>query len=212
WLPLGEMLAQTGERLDSILATAGSTAEVFLETRHVFERLARARPLVLVFDDVHWAEPTLLDLVEYLAARAAGPILCLFLRRPERGASRLGVAAEALRLGPLDAREAGALAAEADSELRAGLVEAAGGNPLFLEQLIAFLREGGASDAVPPSLESLIASRLDLLDAEEQDLLQRAAVVGRSFDRALLLELDEPVERLARLTDQGVGRRRPRGG
>jgi predicted ATPase len=103
------------------------------------------------------------------------------------------------------------LAAGIGEEVRSGLVEAAGGNPLYLEQLIAFLREGGTSDAVPPSLEALIASRLDLLDAEEQDLLQRAAVVGRRFDRALLLELDASVELLAGLTEKGVVRRRPGG-
>jgi DNA-binding SARP family transcriptional activator len=208
WLPLGEMFAQSGEQLDSILGTAASTAEIFLEARHVFERLARTRPVVLVFDDVHWAEPTLLDFVEYLAARAAGPILCLCLGRPEVTESRPALAGAAIRVGPLDDQEAEALAAGVESGMRAALVDAAGGNPLFLEQLIAFLREGGARDAVPPSLESLIASRLDLLGPEEQDLLQRAAVVGRTFERALLLELGGKVERLAGLEENGFVRRR----
>jgi tetratricopeptide (TPR) repeat protein len=207
WLPLGEMLSQAGERLDSILAEAESTAEIFFETRLVFERLACARPVVLVFDDVHWAESTLLDFVEYLSARAAGPILCLCLSRPELAESRPALADGAIRLEPLSDDESEVLAAGVKLELRAGLVEAAGGNPLFLEQLSAFLREGGGSDAVPPSLEALIASRLDLLDSEEQDLLHRAAVVGRSFDRSLLLEIGGKVERLAGVTEKGVVRR-----
>jgi DNA-binding SARP family transcriptional activator len=211
WQPLGEMLAEAGEQLDTVLGTAASTAEIFLETRHVFERLARARPLVLVFDDVHWAEPTLLDLVEYLAARAAGPILCLCLGRPEVTESRPALAEGAIRVGPLEDHEAEALTADVESGMRAALVDAAGGNPLFLEQLIAFHREGGATEGVPPSLDALIASRLDLLDTEEQDLLQRAAAVGRSFDRAVLLELGGKVERLAELEEKGFVRRRVSG-
>lgn len=211
WLPLGEMLAQADEQLDSILTAAGSTADAFVETRLVVERLARSRPLVLVFDDVHWAEPTLLDLVEYLGARAAGPILCLCLGRPEVAEARPALARSAIRLGPLGEEESEALAAGIEPGLRGGLVEAAGGNPLYLEQLIAFRREGGADDAVPPSLEALIASRLDLLDGEEQDLLQRAAVVGRSFDTALLLELDGRVELLGGLAETGIVERRPDG-
>ncbi|HEU5213987.1 MAG TPA: BTAD domain-containing putative transcriptional regulator [Gaiellaceae bacterium] len=212
WLPLREMLAQAGERLDSILATAASTGEIFLETRQVFERLARTRPLVLVWDDAHWGEPTLLDLVEYLAAQAAGPILCLCLSRPEVVESRPALAKDAVRLAPLGEREAETLAADLDAGPGAGLLDAAGGNPLFLEQLIAFRREGGAGDAVPPSLESLIASRLDLLGPEEQDLLQRAAVVGRTFERAQLLELGGMVERLTGLEDKGFVRRLAGGG
>jgi len=207
WLPLAEMLEQAGERLDSILATASSAGEVFLKTRLVFERLALAHPVVLVLDDVHWAEPTLLDLVEYLAAWAAGPILCLCLARPEAADARAALLERAIKLGPLEEAEAQVIAAGVESGLRPPLIEAAGGNPLFLEQLAAFVQEGGAIDAVPPSLEALIASRLDLLDATEQDLLQRAAVIGRAFERALLLELGGFVERLPELEEKGFVRR-----
>jgi DNA-binding SARP family transcriptional activator len=207
WLPLGETLEQAGERLAVILGTAASAGEIFLETRLVFERLARARPVVLVFDDVHWAEPTLLDLVDYLGARAAGPILCLCLGRSGLVETRASLAEQAIRLGPLSDEEAEKLSAGVEPGLRGTLIEAAGGNPLFLEQLIAFLREGGVIEAVPPSLEALIAARLDLLDAEEQALLQRAAVVGRSFERALLPELGAVVERLAGLEENGLVRR-----
>ncbi len=92
WLPLGQMLEQAGERLDTLLETAGSSGEIFLATRHVFERLAVERPLLLVFDDVHWAEPTLLDLVEYLVDQAEAPILCLCLGRPDLAESRPALA------------------------------------------------------------------------------------------------------------------------
>ena len=212
WLPLGEMLQQAGERLDGILERVTSPGEVFLETRQIFERLARVRPVVLVFDDVHWAEPTLLDFVDYLSLHAAGPILCLCLGRPELVETRPYLAANAIRLGPLSDEEAEALSAGVDSTLRPALLSAAGGNPLFLEQLIALAKEGGTIDAVPPSLEALIAARLDLLEPEEQALLQRAAVVGRSFERALLPELGGVVERLAGLEEKGLLRRPVRGG
>ena len=212
WLPLAETLGRTDERLDSILAKAASAGEVFLEIRHAFERLAAERPLVLALDDVHWAEPTLLDFVEYLAEQASGPILCLCLARPELVESRPALAARAIRLQPLSDRQAQTLAAAAEPTLRRRVVAAAGGNPLFLEQLLAFAREGGAIESVPPSLEALIAARLDLLDAEERALLQRAAVVGRTFQRAALPELGAAVERLAGLEEKGFVRRLARSG
>jgi DNA-binding SARP family transcriptional activator/tetratricopeptide (TPR) repeat protein len=208
WLPLAEMFEQAGEHLDTVLAGASSPGEVFLQTRGVFERLAEERPLVLVFDDVHWAEPTLLDLIEYLAERAAGPILCLCLARPELIDGRPALAAGAIRLGPLADKQAELLAAGVEPELRAGLIGAAGGNPLFLEQLIAYTKEGGAIDAVPPSIEVLIAARLDLLAPEERALLQRAAVVGRLFQRSVLQELGAEVRCLAGLEEKGFVRRR----
>jgi DNA-binding SARP family transcriptional activator/tetratricopeptide (TPR) repeat protein len=208
WLPLAEMLERAGERLDPILAGAGSPGEVFLEVRRVFERLAGERPVVLVFDDVHWAEPTLLDLVEYLAVRAEGPILCLCLARTELLDERPKLGDGAIRLGPLAAPQAEKLAAGVEPGLQARLVEAAGGNPLFLEQLIAFAAVGEALDTVPPSVEDLIAARLDLLAPEERALLQRAAVVGDVFGRAVLKELGGEVRWLSELEEKGFVRRR----
>src|SRR5262249_54900949 len=155
---------------------AGSSGEVFLATRQVFERLAGERPLLLAFDDVHWAEPTLLDLVEYLAD-AEAPILCLCLARPELGEIRPGLATGAILLDSLTDGQAEKLAGRADPELRPGIVAAAGGNPLFLEQLVAFANETGTLDDLPPSVEALIAARLDLLPSEQLEVLQRAAVV-----------------------------------
>jgi DNA-binding SARP family transcriptional activator len=207
WLPLAGMLEQAGEYLDPILEGAGSPGEVFLEARRVFERLARERPLVLVFDDVHWAEPTLLDFVDYLAAQADGRILCLCLARTELLEERPALADGAIRLRPLADRQAETLATGVEPALRARVVGAGGGNPLFLEQLVAYAKEGGSLDVVPPSVEALIAARLDLLDVEERALLQRAAVVGRLFQRGVLLEFGAEARRLPGLEEKGFVRR-----
>lgn len=113
----------------------------------------------------------------------------------------------AIRLGPLGDRQAETLAAGVEPELRERVVGAAGGNPLFLEQLVAYAEEGGSLDAVPPSVEALIAARLDLLDAHERALLQRAALSGRLFQRAVLRELGAEILRLPGLEEKGFVRR-----
>jgi DNA-binding SARP family transcriptional activator/tetratricopeptide (TPR) repeat protein len=207
WLPLHGMFEQAGERLDAVLETAGSSGEIFLATRQVFERLAAERPLLLVFDDVHWAEPTLLDLVEYIAAHAEGPILCLCVARPDLADARAGIAEGAIGLDVLTDRQAEELAAAVEPQLRAEIVAAAGGNPLFLEQLVAYANETGALEGVPPLLEALIAARLDLLAPEQLGVLQRAAVVGRLFQRADVQELGRGVELLPGLEEKGFVRR-----
>jgi DNA-binding SARP family transcriptional activator/tetratricopeptide (TPR) repeat protein len=202
WLPLREIFDQAGEQLDPIVENASSPGEVFLAARRVLESVAAGRPLVVGIDDVHWAAPTLLDLVEYLAARAEGPILCLCLSRPELLDQRPEWPGDVLRLAPLSDGQAAKLAGEIEAELRDRVVATAGGNPLFLEQLIAFARESGSIDAVPPSVEALIAARLDLLVPAELDALQRAAVVGRVFQRAALQELGGDVEVLRGLEEK----------
>jgi DNA-binding SARP family transcriptional activator/tetratricopeptide (TPR) repeat protein len=207
WLPLAQILEQAGERLDEILTGAGSPGEVFLEARRVFARLAGERPVVLIFDDVHWAEPTLVDLVEYLDGRAEGPILCLCLARTELLDERPVLGDGAIRLGPLAEEQAAELAANVAPELQARLIDAAGGNPLFLEQLIAFAAAGGALDTVPPSVEDLIAARLDLLAPEHLGVLQRAAVVGLVFERADVQELGADTGLLPELEEQGFVKR-----
>jgi DNA-binding SARP family transcriptional activator/tetratricopeptide (TPR) repeat protein len=207
WLPLADMLGQAGEGLDTVLETAGSSGEIFLATRQIFERLAAERPLVLVFDDVHWAEPTLLDLAEYLSGRAEGPILCLCVARPELADGRPAFAEGAIRLNALTDRQAEQLAAAVEPELRPEIVAAAGGNPLFLEQLVAYANERGVLESVPPSVEALITARLDLLAPERLGVLQRAAVVGRLFQRADVQELGPGVELLPELEEKGFVRR-----
>ena len=181
-------------------ATAGDTAWA---VRRSFETLARERPLVVIFDDVHWAEPTFLDLVEYLGAWTDdAPILLLAIARPDLLDERptwadpeAGVAT--LRLGPLDGDDTRTLVTNlagdsVDEDQRGRVVELAEGYPLFAEQLVAWIEESGEDDdlaAVPATIEALLASRLDRLDADERAVLERAAVVGREFWRGAITAL-----------------------
>jgi predicted ATPase len=180
--------------------------EIFWAVRILLETLARARPLIVVVEDVHWAEATFLDLLEYLLGFATGPLLLvcsartdLFELRPDW--SRPRPHATTLLLEPL---------AEADSELlvdrllagaglperlRGGIVETAEGNPLFLEQMLALARESGDGEiALPPTIQALLAERLDRLQPGERLIAEAASVEGRLFHRgtvaALLSEAD----------------------
>jgi DNA-binding SARP family transcriptional activator len=179
--------------------------EAFWAVRVLLEALAGDDPLVVVFDDVHWAEPALLDLVEYLADRIVAPVVLVCLARPELLDARPGWAGaasaiRAVQLGPLAVAEAQALLVGLDSERmedreRARIVERAGGNPLHLEQLYAFVADegGGPSfDAVPPTLEAILGSRIDLLSPEARETLQRAAVAGLDPTRGIVVDLSEP--------------------
>src|SRR5262249_47307147 len=170
FLPLEEMVAQIGvepatvlageddrelvaERIASLLGrteATSSTGEGFWAMRRLFGGLARERPLVAVFEDVHWAEPTLLDLIEYLAATEA-PILLLCLARPELLDTRPdwapAPATVSVQLARLPDEEARALIEAIDGRLTTGLhdriAEIAEGNPLFVEQLLVYAREAG---------------------------------------------------------------------
>jgi len=198
------LIAERVTQLTGQAEGAASTGEVFWAVRRFLEALALEHPLLVVLEDVHWAEPTLLDLVEYLNAwTAEAPLLVLCLARHELLDERpgWGGADRALSLPPLGEAEADALVAEiAGEELdatgRARIVEVAEGNPLFLEQLLAFTDEAGvdALAAVPPSVEALLASRLDRLEPEDRALLERAAVIGREFSRSALVHLSPPAE------------------
>jgi class 3 adenylate cyclase/tetratricopeptide (TPR) repeat protein len=179
------------------------TEEIFWAARILFERLARDRPLTVVVDDIHWAEPTLLDLIEYVAGFARGPILIactaradLFDQRPHW--SRAG----AVELEPLDEQEAvvlmDALLAEAElsPKVRDRIRERAEGNPLFVEQMLALASENGNGDiAVPATIQALLAARLDHLSDEERGILVRGAVEGRLFHRGAVSTLVTETER-----------------
>jgi DNA-binding SARP family transcriptional activator len=183
----------------------GSTGEVLWATRRVFEALARKRPLVVVLEDVHWAEPSMLDLVEYLESWISdAPVLVLCLARPSLLEERpgWGRSSQTVELGPLSTEEAGELVsrlAERDltEALRERIVTVAEGNALFLEQLHAYLTEDVAAsdvDVVPPTVEALLASRLDTLETGGRALIERAAVIGRDFARSAVLHLSPPGE------------------
>ena len=159
-------------------AQAAPLGESYWAVRRLLEALARTQPVLLVLDDVHWAEPALVDLVDYLADRADAPLLVLCLARPELERP-LG---EPLALGPLGEEEARAIVAGTavvDEATRERIVELAEGNALYAEQLASFAAEGG--EGLPPSLEAVLAGRLGRLEQAERSVLQRAAVVGREF-------------------------------
>ena len=192
---------------------------LFFSVRVFIEAVARDRPTLLVFEDLHWADSSLLDLVELLAGRLRDlPILVLALARPDlldaRPAWGGGLAGyTALPLEPLSAEEArvlaGHLLADGASEQVAASAE---GNPLFIEQLAATMLETSASGrvALPNSIRGLLAARLDALPREERSLLLDAAVVGKTFWRGALEAMgddDACGERLAALERRDLVRR-----
>jgi len=200
-LASGILAAVEGERSREELAWAA---------RAWAQKLAQAQPLVLVFEDIHWAEDPLLDLVEHLAAWVRdAPLLLLCLARPELLDVRPGwgggrVRATAIELEPLahsdSEKLADALLAEhsLDGAVRDAVLEKAEGNPLFVEETIRMLvqEEGRAPDGIPDTLQALIAARIDGLPDPQKTLLQHASVMGRSFWpgalAALAPELEDP--------------------
>ena len=176
-------------------ALGGGRSEAFAAWRQFVEALAEARPLVLVFEDLHWADDGLLDFVDYLAEWAGGvPLLVVGTARPELLARRPGWGGGkpntvTLSLAPLSdqdtARLIGLLRGRAvlDAGQQTMLLAQAGGNPLYAEQYVQMLAEQGAGRElpVPDSVQGIIAARLDLLAAADKRLLQDAAVIGKVF-------------------------------
>jgi class 3 adenylate cyclase/tetratricopeptide (TPR) repeat protein len=170
-------------------------AEAFAAWRRLFEALAERRPLVLVFEDLQWADDGMLDFVEHLVDWATGvPLLVvcgtrpeLLDRRPGWGAGKQNSAI--VSLTPLShddtARLVHALREQAvlPAEVQSALLARAGGNPLYAEEFVRMAAEAGGEDElpVPESVQGLIAARLDLLPDREKSLLQDAAVVGKVF-------------------------------
>jgi DNA-binding SARP family transcriptional activator len=178
-------------------ADTASLGESYWAVRRLLESLA---PAVLILDDVHWAEPALLDLVDYLGERTQAELLVLCLTRPELERP-LG---DSLRLGPLDDEEARQLVPpDLNEETRERIVELAEGNALYIEQLASFAAEGG--EGLPPTLEAVLAGRLGRLDPPERAVLQRAAVVGREFSFGAVATLTggEVARNLAALSRAG---------
>ena len=175
---------------------AGAAEEIFWSVRKALERRARTRPLVLVLEDIHWADPTLLDLVEHLVdwTRDA-PILLLCLARPELIDARPAWKGLKIALDPLSNLESDELIEELigrspiEEATRARVRDVAEGNPLFVEQLLAMLGEGGEIGRVPPTIQALLAARLDTLPESERTVLERASVVGLEFEWEALGEL-----------------------
>jgi predicted ATPase/class 3 adenylate cyclase len=166
--------------------------------RRLFEELAEERPLVALVEDLHWAEPTLLELLAHLRDRAAAPILLLCTARPELLESMPGWEAT-VRLEPLQLDEVEELIDDfaLGRDARAQVVEASGGNPLFAEELAYLLREHPEETSIPTTLSALLTARLDRLPDDERRIAERASVEGVVFHRGALLELSPANERPA---------------
>ncbi len=168
-----------------------SAEEIAWGFRKLLEEQAHEKALVCVFDDIHWGEETFLDLIEHVADLSRdAPLLLLCLARPELLDRRPGwgggkLNATTLLLEPLSAEEMNLLVDElggVDEELRAKILTTADGNPLFLEEMIALVRASRNGDiAVPPTIQALLAARLDQLDPSERHVLERGAIEGRVF-------------------------------
>ncbi|HJQ50725.1 MAG TPA: AAA family ATPase [Gaiellaceae bacterium] len=166
--------------------------EVFAAWRRFLEALADERPLVLVFEDLHWADDALLDFIDQLVDRvAAVPLLVLATARPELLQRRAGWGggkpnAATISLSPLTEAETtqlleGLIEKPADTDLQEALLARAGGNPLYAEQYARVLVERGDFDELPETVQGIIAARLDALTEDEKLLLQDAAVMGQVF-------------------------------
>jgi class 3 adenylate cyclase/tetratricopeptide (TPR) repeat protein len=179
-----------------------STSEAAWAFRRLLETVALAMPLVVVFDDIHWGEPTFLELVEHVADLSRdAPILLLCVARPELLDRRVGWGGGKLNattslLEPLDARatemliEALLAGGELDDALRVRIRDAAGGNPLFVEEMLALVRESGNGQVtVPPTIQALLAARLDQLEPSERGVLERGSVEGKEFHRGAVVAL-----------------------
>jgi DNA-binding SARP family transcriptional activator len=189
---------------------SGTTEEIFRAVRRELERLAGERPLVVVLDDVHWAEPTLLDLVGHVAEWSQGaPILLLCLARPELlethpdwGAERSN--ATTLALESLSTTDCSALIAQLpggeqlSDEARTRITDFAGGNPFAVEQLLALQAEDprfAGQLSAPPSIRALLGARIDRLTHDERAVLERASVLGIELDVTTLAKLLPPPQR-----------------
>ena len=211
-LAAGLMQALDGER---------SPQEIAWAAREVMDRIADVQPLILLFEDIHWAEAPLLDLVEHLADFVHAPLLIVCLARPELLETRPGwgggrVRSTAIELEPLSEEESELLVEKLLAQLAgtSGAVpatfprdalERAEGNPLFVEETIRMLIESGsgngAADRIPDTLQALIAARIDHLPPAAKTLLQRGSVVGRVFWKGALEHLSPDVDGIDALLD-----------
>jgi class 3 adenylate cyclase len=185
---------------------------LFYSVRAFVEAAAREQPTIFVFEDIHWANGNMLDLVHALAQRVRGPLLFVTLARPELLDTRAGWGSglagyTTLTLGPLTEDDSRALVARrlADEQLAEEVLGIAEGNPLFIEQLAASVGEV-ASGALPTNIREIVAARLDALPSEERALLLDAAVVGKVFWFEALRALDSGNGDLLPLLD-GLERR-----
>jgi class 3 adenylate cyclase/tetratricopeptide (TPR) repeat protein len=233
--PIVEALAPVAPRLSALALETGaattielllsgsamaSTDEIAWAFRKLVEAVAAESPVKLLFDDIQWGEDAFLDLVEHLALLSRdAPILVVCLARPELLEKRPGWTVD-VHLEPLPAADAEQLvdqctgSAGLADETRARILAAAGGNPLFVEEMTAMVQASGDGDVlVPPSIQALLAARIDQLDPLERRVLARAAVEGEVFHRgaiqALLPEEHNVTARLSSLVRKDMVKPHP---
>ncbi len=206
------------DRLASVIGLSQDpfpVPEVFWGVRKFLEEIARDRPVVLVIDDIHWAEQTFLELIGHLVeAVESAPVLLLcstrheLLERQPEWATVPG--SLRLVLTPLTDADAARVVdgllggTDIDADVRGRIVHAAAGNPLFVEQLLSMLIDEGtlrrddnrwvrvgdlSGLKVPPTIEALLAARLDMLERDEREVIEPAAVVGQNFAVAAVADL-----------------------
>jgi class 3 adenylate cyclase len=189
--------------------SATSAEELAWAFRKAVERAAAERPLVVVFDDIQWGEETFLDLIEHVALLSAGASILVFcMARPEL-AERRPTWPVTLRLDPLGDEDVDELIPERiPGELRDKIVRAAGGNPLFIEEMVAMAGEAEGDVVVPPTLQALLGARLDQLETGERGVLERGAIEGEVFHQgaveALAPEETQVTPRLAALVRKAL--------
>ena len=203
-LPDEDDKATVVERVAGALGLSDAAAyptETAWAVRKLLEAAADQQPLVVLFEDIHWGEPTFLELIKYLAATIRGvPILIVAIARPDLLDASPDFAggldnATRMELQPLSGAETSALVehligdAAVASDLSQRVFTAGGGNPLFVEELVRMLVDEPSALSVPPTIHALLAARLDRLDPAERAVVEAAAVVGRSFGGGAVLEL-----------------------
>ena len=202
--PGAELIGHNVAGIIGLEEVGAGREESFAAVRVLFEGLARTRPLVVVFDDVHWGEPTFLDLVEHLAdwTRDAAMLLVCVARpellevRPGWGGGQLN--ATTALLEPLSETEGTQLVqnlgggAGLAERARQRIVAAAEGNPLFAEEMYALVTEAGGVEVeheVPATIHALLAARLDRLDDVERSVIEAASVDGQVFHEGAVIAL-----------------------
>ncbi len=203
-LATGVLEAVHGER---------SQKEIAWAAREWAQLMAQTQPLILVFEDIHWAEQPLLELIEHLTAWVReGPLLILCLARPELldvrsdwGGGRLRATSIELEpLGPAESEElVNALVTDGDLSHKTlqAVLDKTGGNPLFVEETVCTIAERGDAERMPDTLQALIAARVDRLAPSSKTVLQRASVIGRTFWASAIAHLAPEVEDLGAVID-----------
>ncbi len=217
------------EVADAVAILAGLPAEptaadrdtLYFAARLFVEAVARERPTLLVFEDIHFADPSLLDLVEFLASRVQDvPLLMIATARPELLTSRPTwggglLASRAISLAPLSEQDAEELTGrlfdqrglDVLADRARSLAASSDGNPLFIEELTASLAERSTRDPrqLPGTIRGIVAARLDALPGAERDAVLDASVVGKVFWRGLLERLRPDREDLSGLLGSSSG-------